>query len=66
MVYHFLSGGALGTSIAIHKIPAWEEFQKFKVIVIVWLVGAVITDSLITASLVMRLVSLDGRLLFFH
>jgi len=52
--------GALGTSIAIHKVPAWEEFQTFKSIVIVWLVGAVVTDTLITVSLVWRLKQHDN------
>jgi len=52
--------GALGTSIAIHKIPAWEDFHQFKAIVIVWLVGAIVTDTLITASLVLRLKQHDN------
>ncbi|KAI0755216.1 hypothetical protein C8Q80DRAFT_418356 [Daedaleopsis nitida] len=47
--------GGLGTSIAVGMIPAFVEFQKFKVIVIVWLAFSAVADTLITAALVWHL-----------
>ncbi|KAI0089826.1 hypothetical protein BDY19DRAFT_941020 [Irpex rosettiformis] len=47
--------GGLGTSIAIHMIPRWDEFHKFQVVVIVWLICAAVCDILITVSLTWHL-----------
>ncbi|KAN0066480.1 hypothetical protein ACQY0O_000574 [Thecaphora frezii] len=47
--------GALGTSIAVGMYPKFADFQKFQVIVIIWLVGAAVTDVIITMSLVWTL-----------
>lgn len=49
-------GGGLGTSIAVGMIPEFTNFQKFKVIVIVWLAFSAVADTLITAALVWHLV----------
>ncbi|KIP06403.1 hypothetical protein PHLGIDRAFT_128315 [Phlebiopsis gigantea 11061_1 CR5-6] len=47
--------GGIGTAIAIHYVPQFEEFQKFRVVVIIWLIGAAICDSTITLSLTWHL-----------
>ncbi|KAJ3486409.1 hypothetical protein NLI96_g4270 [Meripilus lineatus] len=43
--------GGIGTAIGIHIVPQFVEFQKFKAVVIVWLIGAAICDAAITLSL---------------
>ncbi|KAJ3478952.1 hypothetical protein NLI96_g9393 [Meripilus lineatus] len=43
--------GGIGTAIGIHIVPEFVEFQKFKVVVIVWLIGAAVCDAAITLSL---------------
>jgi hypothetical protein len=48
----------IATSIAIGYIPQFSEFQRFKVVVIIWLVAAAFGDVIITFSLVRHLVSL--------
>ncbi|OSD07500.1 hypothetical protein PYCCODRAFT_619779 [Trametes coccinea BRFM310] len=47
--------GGLGTAIAVGMIPEFVHFQKFQVIVIVWLAFSAVADTLITASLVWHL-----------
>ncbi|KAH9912120.1 hypothetical protein B0H21DRAFT_434472 [Amylocystis lapponica] len=47
--------GGLGTSIAVGVVPEYAQFQKFEAIVIVWIIGAVLTDTTITIALVWRL-----------
>ncbi|KAJ3539725.1 hypothetical protein NM688_g6324 [Phlebia brevispora] len=47
--------GGIGTAVAIHYVPEFTEFQKFQVVVIVWLICAVICDSAITLSLTWHL-----------
>ena len=49
-------GGGIGTSIAVGMIPEFVHFQKFQVIVIIWLAFSAAADVLITASLVWHLV----------
>ncbi|KAH9933208.1 uncharacterized protein BXZ73DRAFT_101170 [Epithele typhae] len=44
--------GGIGTSIAVGMIPQFFEFQKFKVIVIIWLIASSVADCLITFVLV--------------
>ena len=44
--------------IAVIKIPFSLEFHKFQQIIIVWCVGALTADLLITSSLVYHLVRL--------
>lgn len=50
--------GGIGTAIGIHIVPEFVEFQKFKVVVIVWLIGAAVCDAAITLSLTWYLVSI--------
>ncbi|KAF8645264.1 hypothetical protein AX16_008088 [Volvariella volvacea WC 439] len=45
----------IATAIAIGIVPQFVEFQKFQVVVIIWLVSASFADMLITATLVMHL-----------
>ncbi|KAF7968291.1 hypothetical protein HWV62_31033 [Athelia sp. TMB] len=47
--------GAIGTSIAVGKIPVFTEFVKFEVIVIIWLAGAAVTDVGITTAMTYHL-----------
>ncbi|KAI8978769.1 hypothetical protein BD414DRAFT_117621 [Trametes punicea] len=47
--------GGLGTAIAVGMIPQFVHFQKFQVIVIIWLAFSAIADTLITISLVWHL-----------
>ncbi|EPQ32447.1 uncharacterized protein PFL1_00643 [Pseudozyma flocculosa PF-1] len=47
--------GGVGTTIAVAMYPKFADFQKFQVIVIIWLVGAAVTDVIITLSLVWTL-----------
>ncbi|KAI0712519.1 hypothetical protein C8Q76DRAFT_488332 [Earliella scabrosa] len=47
--------GGLGTSIAVGMIPEFTQFQRFQVIVIVWLAFSAVADTLITAALVWHL-----------
>ncbi|KAF8311182.1 hypothetical protein DL93DRAFT_2083628 [Clavulina sp. PMI_390] len=49
----FLCG--IGTSIAAFTVNKFAEFQKFKIIVIVWLTLSAITDILIAGVLVVQL-----------
>lgn len=49
----FLMG--IATAIAIGIVPEYVEFQKFKVVVIIWLVSAVSADIMITSILVFHL-----------
>ncbi|KII90547.1 hypothetical protein PLICRDRAFT_537061 [Plicaturopsis crispa FD-325 SS-3] len=46
---------SVGTSIAISRIPNFTDFQKFKVVVIVWLVCSALCDVIITLALVLHL-----------
>ncbi|KAI0357470.1 hypothetical protein OH77DRAFT_1519383 [Trametes cingulata] len=47
--------GGLGTAIAVGMIPEFVQFQRFQVIVIIWLAFSAVSDTLITASLVWHL-----------
>ncbi|KAJ1030395.1 hypothetical protein NDA16_001304 [Ustilago loliicola] len=47
--------GAIGTTIGVVMVHYFKEFHKFNVVVILWLGFAVITDVLITGSLVFTL-----------
>ncbi|PWN50293.1 hypothetical protein IE53DRAFT_330530 [Violaceomyces palustris] len=47
--------GAIGSTVGVTIVLVFSEFQKFQVIVIIWLVGAAVTDVLITGSLVFTL-----------
>ncbi|KAM5531004.1 hypothetical protein V8D89_015331 [Ganoderma adspersum] len=47
--------GGLGCSIAIGIIPEFNQFRKFQVVGILWLVGAALADVLITTALVWHL-----------
>ncbi|EJF57076.1 hypothetical protein DICSQDRAFT_92661 [Dichomitus squalens LYAD-421 SS1] len=47
--------GGLGTSIAVGMIPEFVHFQKFEVIVIVWLAFSAVADCAITVALVWHL-----------
>lgn len=49
----FLS--AIGSTIGVQIVKQFAEFQKFKVVVIIWLVCAAMTDILITGSLIWTL-----------
>ncbi|KAG6827161.1 hypothetical protein H0H92_012921 [Tricholoma furcatifolium] len=42
----------IGTAVAIGRLPEFAQFQKFQVVVIIWLVSASFADILITYSLV--------------
>jgi len=46
----FLMG--IATSIAVHIVPHFAEFQRFKVVVIIWLGSSALADLLITVTLV--------------
>lgn len=50
----------MGTAIAVGLIPEFVHFQKFKVIVIIWLACSAIADTIITMALVWHLVSITG------
>lgn len=39
------------------SVPEFEQFQRFQVVVIVWLAFAALADAIITISLVWYLVS---------
>ncbi|CDO78282.1 hypothetical protein BN946_scf184674.g4 [Trametes cinnabarina] len=47
--------GGLGTAIAVGMIPEFVHFQKFQVIVIIWLAFSAIADTIIATSLVWHL-----------
>ena len=47
---------ALGSAIAVNWWPQFEDFQKFKVVVVIWLVASAVGDVLITFILVWYLV----------
>ncbi|PCH39978.1 hypothetical protein WOLCODRAFT_150029 [Wolfiporia cocos MD-104 SS10] len=47
--------GGLGTSIAVGMFPEFTHFQRFEVIVIIWLAFSAVADSAITAALVWHL-----------
>ncbi|TFK80202.1 hypothetical protein K466DRAFT_605531 [Polyporus arcularius HHB13444] len=47
--------GGLGTSIAVGMIPEFVQFQRFEVIVIVWLAFSAVADCAITVALVWHL-----------
>ncbi|TFK80204.1 hypothetical protein K466DRAFT_605533 [Polyporus arcularius HHB13444] len=47
--------GGLGTSIAVGRIPEFVHFQKFQVIVVIWLAFSAVADTLITTALVWHL-----------
>ncbi|KAH9912339.1 uncharacterized protein BXZ73DRAFT_107475 [Epithele typhae] len=44
--------GAVGATISVHKIPYSLDFYKFQNVIIVWCIGAVTADVLITTTLV--------------
>ncbi|KAF9808957.1 hypothetical protein IEO21_07679 [Rhodonia placenta] len=50
--------GGVGTAIAVGMIPEFVHFQRFEVIVIIWLAFSAVADSSITAALVWHLVRL--------
>ena len=52
------SVGGTGETIAVSMLPYLPDFVKAKPIIIVWLVSAVVTDVLITTTLVIELVRL--------
>ncbi|EIW80013.1 hypothetical protein CONPUDRAFT_74297 [Coniophora puteana RWD-64-598 SS2] len=45
----------IGTAIACQIIPEFQNFQRFEVIVILWLASAALCDCIVTASLVYHL-----------
>ncbi|THG96858.1 hypothetical protein EW026_g5048 [Hermanssonia centrifuga] len=45
------TGGGLGTAIAVGMIPEFQHFQKFEIIVIVWLAFSAVADTAITVAL---------------
>ncbi|KAL1746607.1 hypothetical protein HDZ31DRAFT_81091 [Schizophyllum fasciatum] len=45
------AAGGLSTSIAIHFVPHFSDFQKFEIAVIFWLVAAAVGDIFITVAL---------------
>ncbi|THG96863.1 hypothetical protein EW026_g5047 [Hermanssonia centrifuga] len=47
--------GGLGTAIAVGMIPEFVHFQKFEVIVIIWLVFSALADTAITLALTWHL-----------
>lgn len=47
--------GGVGTAIAVGMIPEFVHFQRFEVIVIIWLAFSAVADSSITAALVWHL-----------
>ncbi|KAI0337231.1 hypothetical protein BDW22DRAFT_1433528 [Trametopsis cervina] len=47
--------GGIGTAISIHFTPNFVDFQDFKVVVIVWLIGASVCDLTITTVLTWHL-----------
>ncbi len=47
----------MGTAVAVGMIPEFVHFQKFKLIVIIWLSCSAIADTVITLALVQHLVS---------
>jgi len=49
--------GSVGTTIGVRIVPAFVQFQKFEVIVIIWLACAACADIIITTALVLHLVS---------
>ena len=51
-------GGGVGTAIAVGMIPEFTHFQKFEVIVIIWLAFSAVADTVIAISLVWHLVSI--------
>ncbi|KAL1710990.1 hypothetical protein EV121DRAFT_250679 [Schizophyllum commune] len=51
---HFVLCG-IATAIACGFVPAFAQFQKFKVVVIIWLAASSLSDILITGSLVNHL-----------
>jgi len=46
---------SIGTAIAVEIVPIFTQFVRFKVVVIVWLVAAVIADICITVSITYHL-----------
>lgn len=46
----------MGTSVAVGMIPEFVHFQKFKLIVIIWLTCSAMADTVITFALVQHLV----------
>ncbi|KAH0586221.1 hypothetical protein H2248_007476 [Termitomyces sp. 'cryptogamus'] len=53
----------IATAVAISIVPRFVEFQRFKVIVIIWLVCSSFADIVITATLVSYLVFLREQIL---
>jgi len=49
----------IGTTIACTIVKVFDEFQKFESVVIVWLVLSVLTDTVITLTMVLYLESED-------
>ncbi|KZP05229.1 hypothetical protein FIBSPDRAFT_805963 [Athelia psychrophila] len=47
--------GGLGTAIAVGMYPIFTEFVRFEVIVIIWLVGAAVTDVIVAVVLTVHL-----------
>jgi hypothetical protein len=47
----------IATSVAIGFVPLFQDFQKFKIPVMIWLFSAAIADVIITTVLVDYLVS---------
>ncbi|KIM66841.1 hypothetical protein SCLCIDRAFT_21616 [Scleroderma citrinum Foug A] len=47
--------GSVGTTIGVRMVPAFVQFQKFEVIVIIWLACAACADIIITTALVLHL-----------
>ena len=49
--------GSVGATIGVRIVPVFVQFQKFEVIVIIWLAGEACADVIITTALVLHLVS---------
>ncbi|KIM55390.1 hypothetical protein SCLCIDRAFT_30436 [Scleroderma citrinum Foug A] len=47
--------GSVGATIGVRIVPVFVQFQKFEVIVIIWLAGEACADVIITTALVLHL-----------
>ena len=48
--------GSVGTTIGVRIVPQFVQFQKFEVIVIIWLACSACADVIIATALVLHLV----------
>ncbi|KDQ23256.1 hypothetical protein PLEOSDRAFT_1108892 [Pleurotus ostreatus PC15] len=52
---------AIGAAAATEWVPQFVNFQKFEVVVIIWLAGSAVSDVVITAAMTWYLVSISFR-----